>query len=60
MEASEFLGEREGWHLPGLDTPKWTARDLSDGLPGDEAGVGFFVTTLDLDNPCGADAFMNF
>ena len=60
MNEGGLFGEREGWHLPGFDTSKWTARNLSDGLPGDEAGVGFFVTTFDLDVPRGADAFVNF
>ncbi|KAF8902859.1 hypothetical protein CPB85DRAFT_1438584 [Mucidula mucida] len=44
-----LFGERSGWHLPGLDTSAWESRELSDGLPGSAAGVGFFVTTFDLD-----------
>ncbi|KAJ7743740.1 glycoside hydrolase family 35 protein [Mycena maculata] len=55
-----LFGERKGWHLPGFDTSSWTARDLSTGLPGGSAGVGFFVTTFTLDIPSGIDAFVSF
>ncbi|KAF8886209.1 glycoside hydrolase superfamily [Infundibulicybe gibba] len=47
-----LFGERKGWHLPGFDT--------SMGLPGSAAGVGFFVTTFELNIPQGFDAPMSF
>ena len=55
-------GEREGWHLPGFDTSgaEWTARELSAGLPGGGAGVGFFVTTFELDIPSYTDTPVSF
>ncbi|KAI0662113.1 glycoside hydrolase superfamily [Cubamyces menziesii] len=57
-----LFGERAGWHLPGFDlsSAKFTARDLSEGLPDGNAGVGFFVTTFDLDVPEGTDTMMSF
>ena len=54
------FGERSGWHLPGFDTSKWQSRSLSQGLPNDTAGVGFFVTTFDLDVPRGNDVPLSF
>ncbi len=55
-------GEREGWHLPGFDTSsaEWTARELSSGLPDGGAGVGFFVTTFELDIPRYTDTSVSF
>ncbi|KAG7440311.1 glycoside hydrolase family 35 protein [Guyanagaster necrorhizus] len=55
-----LYGERKGWHLPGFDTSSWKSRDLNDGLPESAAGVGFFVTTFDLDIPEGFDVPMSF
>ena len=55
-----LFGERAGWHLPGFDTSGWTVRDIGEGLPGDSAGVGFFVTTFDLDIPKGYDVPLSF
>jgi len=55
-----LYGEREGWHLPGFDTSKWEHRDLSVGLPGSSAGVGFFVSTFNLNIPEDQDVFMSF
>ncbi|KAI0687065.1 glycoside hydrolase superfamily [Earliella scabrosa] len=55
-----LFGEREGWHLPGFDVSSWESRDLSDGLPDGGAGVGFFVTTFDLDIPKGTDTLVSF
>ncbi|KAJ7125804.1 glycoside hydrolase family 35 protein [Mycena crocata] len=55
-----LFGERKGWHLPGFDTSSWISRDLATGLPGGSAGVGFFVTTFNLNVPTGIDAFMSF
>ncbi|KAJ7483608.1 glycoside hydrolase family 35 protein [Mycena latifolia] len=55
-----LFGERQGWHLPGFDTSSWVSRDLATGLPGSSAGVGFFVTTFQLNIPAGIDAFMSF
>lgn len=58
LNEGGLYGERQGWHLPGFDTTNWTGRDLSEGLPG--AGVGFFVTTVDLSLPDGTDAAISF
>ena len=57
-----LYGEREGWHLPGFDTSgaEWTARELSAGLPSGGAGVGFFVTTFELDIPSYTDTPLSF
>ncbi|KAF8877096.1 glycoside hydrolase family 35 protein [Infundibulicybe gibba] len=55
-----LFGERMGWHLPGFDTSSWVARDLATGLPGSAAGVGFFVTTFNLNITEGFDVPMSF
>jgi hypothetical protein len=55
-----LFGERSGWHLPGFNVSTWEVRDLSDGLPGGGAGVGFFVTTFELDVEEFLDAHMSF
>ncbi|KAJ7740521.1 glycoside hydrolase family 35 protein [Mycena metata] len=55
-----LFGERRGWHLPGFDTSAWEARELSNGLPDGAAGVGFFVTTFDLDVEEFLDVHMSF
>jgi hypothetical protein len=55
-----LFGERQGWHLPGFNTSSWTDRDISAGLPNSSAGVGFFVTTFDLDIPSYNEVFMSF
>ena len=60
MNEGGLFGEREGWHLPGFDTSAWAARDLSAGLPNGTAGVGFFVTTFELDIPKGTDTLLSF
>ncbi|KAH0831870.1 glycoside hydrolase family 35 protein [Lanmaoa asiatica] len=60
LNEGGLYGERLGWHLPGYDTSSWEARDLSEGLPNASAGVGFFVTTFDLDISEELDAPMSF
>ena len=60
LNEGGLFGERQGWHLPGFDTSTWVSRDLSTGLPGGSAGVGFFVTTFKLNIPAGIDAFVSF
>ena len=60
LNEGGLFGEREGWHLPGFDTSAWAARDLSTGLPNGTAGVGFFVTTFELEFPSSADALVSF
>ncbi|KAF7299571.1 BetaGal-dom2 domain-containing protein [Mycena chlorophos] len=55
-----LFGERRGWHLPGFDTSNWSSRDLALGLPGDTAGVGFFVTTLELNIEPSLDVHVSF
>ncbi|KAI0694018.1 glycoside hydrolase superfamily [Cerioporus squamosus] len=60
LNEGGLFGERQGWHLPGFDTSDWTTRALSEGLPGPRAGVGFFVTTFQLEVPSGVDAMMSF
>ncbi|EJC98868.1 glycoside hydrolase family 35 protein [Fomitiporia mediterranea MF3/22] len=62
MNDGGLFGERQGWHLPGFNTTgsEWVDRDLSEGLPSDAAGIGFFVTTFDLHIPSGTDVPMSF
>ncbi|KAG6809845.1 hypothetical protein H0H93_015461 [Arthromyces matolae] len=60
LNEGGLFGERQGWHLPGFDTSSWQTRDLSQGLPNSEAGVGFFVTTFKLNIPSGFDVPMSF
>ena len=60
LNEGGLFGEREGWHLPGFDTSKWVSRDISQGLPGGKAGVGFFVTTFDLHVPDQTDVPLSF
>ncbi|KAJ3785437.1 glycoside hydrolase family 35 protein [Lentinula aff. detonsa] len=60
LNEGGLFGERQGWHLPGFDTSSWEARDLSEGLPDSQTGVGFFVTTFDLGIPEGFDVPMSF
>ncbi|KAI0339083.1 hypothetical protein BDW22DRAFT_1362002 [Trametopsis cervina] len=59
LNEGGLFGERAGWHLPGFSTTKWTTRSPSQGLPGGP-GVGFFVTTFELDVPSDVDARMSF
>ena len=51
-----LFGERKGWHLPGFDTSSW---DTQDNLSLATGGVGFFVTTFDLDLPENTDIFLS-
>jgi hypothetical protein len=60
LNEGGLFGERQGWHLPGFDTSSWQQRDLSLGLPSQKAGVGFFVTTFNLNIPQDIDAMMSF
>ncbi|KAI0642855.1 glycoside hydrolase superfamily [Trametes meyenii] len=64
LNEGGLFAERAGWHLPSFPIGTYLAnfaeRDLSSGLPGGHAGVGFFVTTLDLDVPEGFDAMFSF
>ncbi|KAI0352572.1 hypothetical protein OH77DRAFT_1428259 [Trametes cingulata] len=62
MNEGGLFGERQGWHLPGFDlsSANFTTRELSAGLPSGGAGVGFFVTTFELDVPKGTDTMMSF
>ena len=61
MNEGGLFGEREGWHLPGFDTSSWPSRPLPAGLAnGGKAGIGFFVTTFELDVPHGVDAAFSF
>ncbi|EGN93829.1 glycoside hydrolase family 35 protein [Serpula lacrymans var. lacrymans S7.3] len=60
LNEGGLYGERLGWHLPGFDTSIWESRDITEGLPGSAAGVGFFVTTFDLQIPEYYDAPMSF
>lgn len=46
--------------MPGFDTSSWLARDLVAGLPDSNAGIGFFVTTFNLDIPKGYDVPVSF
>jgi hypothetical protein len=60
MNEGGLFGERQGWHLPGFPTAGWASRDLSQGLPNNAAGVGFFVSTFNLNIPRGLDVMMSF
>ena len=60
LNEGGLYGERMGWHLPGFNTSSWVLRDLSEGLPNSAAGVGFFVTTFDLNISEGLDVPMSF
>lgn len=55
-----MFGERQGWHLPGFDTSRWPERSLSEGLPNNKAGVGFFITTFNLNIPEKTDITASF
>jgi hypothetical protein len=59
MNNGGLYGEREGWYLPGYDTSSWENRDISAGLPNNTAGVGFFVTQVELDIPSGVEAMIS-
>jgi len=60
LNEGGLFGERQGWHLPGFDTSSWKSRALSSGLPNSAAGVGFFVTTFNLNVPSGTDVPISF
>lgn len=60
LNEGGLFGERQGWHLPGFDISQWTPRNISEGLPGGAAGVGFFVTTFDLKMPTQVDVPISF
>ncbi|KAG9315962.1 glycoside hydrolase family 35 protein [Chiua virens] len=60
LNEGGLYGERLGWHLPGYNTSSWEARDLSQGLPNATTGVGFFVTTFELDISEELDVLMSF
>ncbi|KAG8744231.1 hypothetical protein FRC10_010593 [Ceratobasidium sp. 414] len=55
-----LYGERQGWHLPEFDDSDWSKADLSDGIPGGQAGVGWFRTSFKLDMPGGYDVPLSF
>ncbi|KAJ3543307.1 hypothetical protein NM688_g5870 [Phlebia brevispora] len=59
LNEGGLFGERQGWHLPGFDTSSWTKRNFSQSLPS-SPGIGFFVTTFDLDIPSDVDAMLSF
>ncbi|KAI0092324.1 glycoside hydrolase superfamily [Irpex rosettiformis] len=59
LNEGGLFGERAGWHLPGFSTAKWSTRSPSQGLP-NGPGVGFFVTTFELDVPKDVDAMFSF
>ncbi|KAF4185413.1 hypothetical protein CNMCM7927_006736 [Aspergillus lentulus] len=53
LNEGGFYAERQGFHLPGAPTVKWERLSPLDAFPG--PGVGFYVTTFDLDIPLGYD-----
>lgn len=59
LNEGGLFGERAGWHLPGFSTARWHIRSPSQGLP-NGPGVGFFVTTFELNVPAGVDAMFSF
>lgn len=60
LNEGGLYGERAGWHLPGYSTEGWIERDLSSGLPDQNAGIGFFSTTFDLNFETGLDVMVSF
>lgn len=60
LNEGGLFGERKGWHLPSFPLTGWASRNLSQGLPNQAPGVGFFVTTFNLDIPKGVDAMLSF
>ena len=56
-----LFGERMGWHLPGFDASGagWMDRELTQGSPNGKAGVGFFVTTFELNFAQMTDVFVS-
>jgi beta-galactosidase len=51
--------ERQGWHQPEPPSKKWqTGKSLSDGIS--KPGVGFFVTSFELNLPEGWDVPLFF
>jgi len=60
LNEGGLFGERQGWHLPSYPTASWVSRSLSEGLPNNVAGVGFFVTTFKLYIPQYLDVMMSF
>ncbi|KAG9092038.1 hypothetical protein FS749_016050 [Ceratobasidium sp. UAMH 11750] len=55
-----LYGERQGWHLPEFDHSNWDKAELSDGILGGQAGVGWFRTSFKLDMPGGYDVPLSF
>ncbi|KAF7309268.1 BetaGal-dom2 domain-containing protein [Mycena indigotica] len=55
-----LFGERRGWHLPGFDTSSWLARELDLGIPGDVAGIAFFITDFTLSIQPFLDVHLSF
>ena len=55
-----LFAQRQGWHLPGFNASSWPAREFSAGLPNATVGVGFFITTFDLEIPRDLDVMMSF
>ncbi|KAI0352573.1 hypothetical protein OH77DRAFT_1523159 [Trametes cingulata] len=64
LNEGGLFGERAGWHLPSFPlhfpSSPFVPRDLSSGLPGGKAGVGFFRTTFELSIPEGLDVHVSF
>lgn len=60
LNEGGLYGERSGWHLPGFVTRDWEKRAISEALPDNKAGVGFFVTTFNLSIPTGLDVGLSF
>ncbi|KAG9119184.1 hypothetical protein FRC07_005939 [Ceratobasidium sp. 392] len=55
-----LYGERQGWHLPEHDDSDWEKVNFGDGIPGGEAGVGWFRTSFKLDIPESYDVPLSF
>jgi hypothetical protein len=60
LNEGGLFAERAGWHLPGFDVSSWEHRAPVDGLPSNNAGIGFFVTTFELHIPEGYDVPISF
>ncbi|KAK3047856.1 hypothetical protein LTS18_013049 [Coniosporium uncinatum] len=58
LNEGSFYVERQGYHLPGPPLQQWRHVKPTQGI--DHAGIGFFVTSFDLDMPKGYDIPLSF
>jgi len=58
LNEGSFYVERQGYHLPNPPLQQWRHVKPTQGI--DHAGIGFFVTSFDLDMPRGYDIPLSF